>query len=546
MRSWPWGLAPRLILALILPIAALGFAYGQANSRIHEEELVDGVVDGASQLSRSIASATWHAMLADRRSDAYEVMDTIGRRNGIDRIRLFDNQGRVAFSTSGEPLSRVGKDSETCAVCHAGGTPLVRVEDPRRSRIFAGPDGIRRLGVVTAIYNEPSCSQAACHAHPPGQTVLGVLDVTVSLEEVDGEIAAMKRRSLLLGLAHVGIVIGVILVSIHLLVSRPIRRLIESSRAISEMDLDRPVGEASDTELGALARAFDRMRLRLRDAMGEIEEARRGLERKVEEKGLQLQGARKRLVEADRLASLGRLAGVVAHEINNPIAAVRTFSEGMQRIVTEKGVPPERAEEFRGHLAQVSRESARVGRIVQDLLSFARRGTPQIAPSDLNAVVLRTLALLEHKLELGRIEVEARLAENLPRVPCDPSQIEQVVLNLVANAAESMPGGGRVSVRTSAGGDGESVVFEVRDRGIGIPEGNQRLVFEPFFTTKETARGVGLGLSVVLGIVQSHGGVVDFESEPGRGTTFRVQLPLRPPPPAAGAGGTPGARGGTP
>jgi two-component system NtrC family sensor kinase len=250
------------------------------------------------------------------------------------------------------------------------------------------------------------------------------------------------------------------------------------------------MGEVETTELGELARAFDLMRLRLRDAMGELEEARRGLERKVEERGLQLLGAKKRLAEADRLASLGRLAGVVAHEINNPIAAVRTFSEGMQRMVTEKGIPPERVEEFRGHLAQVSRESARVGRIVQDLLSFARRGKPQIVPTDLNSVVLRTLSLLRHKLDLGRVAVETRLAEALA-------------------------------------GDGGGVLFEVEDRGLGIPVENQRLVFEPFFTTKETARGVGLGLSVVLGIVQNHGGSVEFDSVPGRGTTFRVLLPLK-------------------
>jgi two-component system NtrC family sensor kinase len=523
---WYLGLGPRLILALALPIGVVGIAYGRVASGIHERELVDKVVDGASQLSRGITSATWHSMLADRRRDAYEVIETIGRRNGIERIRLFDNQGRTAFSTDPGTAPRVGKDSEPCAVCHNGGTPHARIEEPRRSRIFTGPDGTRRLGIVTAIYNEPSCSQAACHAHPGGQSVLGVLDVTVGLAQVDAEIGAMQERVLLLGLVHLGIVVAVILVSVHFLVAKPIRGLIGSTRAISEMDLDRPVGATQGSELGELAEAVDRMRLRLREAVGDLAEAKRLLEVKVEERGRQLRDAERRLIQSDRMASLGQLAGVVAHEINNPISAVHNFSMVMGRILTEKGVPAGREQEFSRHLVQVQEQTARVGRIVSDLLSFARRSTPRLAKADFNAVVGRTLSLVRHKLDLGRVEVRLGLAEGLPAVHCDASQMEQVVLNLLMNAAESMPEGGRVAIRTALHPSGDSVALEVEDAGVGIPPENLRHIFDPFFSTKEPGKGVGLGLAVVYGIVEAHGGGIDVESTVGKGTTFRVRIPV--------------------
>lgn len=523
---WYLGLGPRLILALALPIGLVGIAYGRLASGIHERELVDKVVDGASQLSRGITSATWHSMLADRRKDAYEVMETIGRRNGIERIRLFDNQGRTAFSTDPGTAARVGKDSEPCAVCHNGGTPHARIEEPRRSRIFTGPDGTRRLGIVTAIYNEPSCSQASCHAHPAGQSVLGVLDVTVGLAEVDAETGAMRRRVLLLGLVHLGIVVAVILFSVHVLVAKPIRRLIGSTRAISEMDLERPVEASRGSELGELAEAVDRMRLRLRTAVGDLAEAKRLLEAKVEERGQQLRDAERRLIRSDRMASLGQLAGVVAHEINNPISAVHNFSMVMGRILTDRGVPAGREQEFARHLVQVQEQTARVGRIVSDLLSFARRSAPRLAKSDLNGVVARTLSLVHHKLELGRVEVRLGLAEGLPAVLCDASQMEQVVLNLLMNAAESMPEGGRVGVRTALHPSGDSVEIAVDDEGVGIPPENLGHIFDPFFSTKEPGKGVGLGLAVVYGIVEAHGGTIDVESLPGRGTTFRVRIPI--------------------
>jgi two-component system NtrC family sensor kinase len=281
------------------------------------------------------------------------------------------------------------------------------------------------------------------------------------------------------------------------------------------------------------------MRDRLGEAMAEINLASQQLEAKVVERTEQLRQAHQRLVQADRLASLGQLAASVAHEINNPLSGVLNYSVLMTRILQEDGVPPARVAEFRGYLERVSEQTARAGRIVCDLLAFSRRSKPQRAPADLNAIVRTTVSLVSHKLKLIGVEAELRLDETLPPLHCDASQVQQVALNLVMNAAEATRchQAGHVRVLTRLAADGRTVELAVADDGDGIPPELVDRIFDPFFTTKEDGKGLGLGLAVVYGIVESHGGTIDVRSEPGSGATFTVRLPVG----AEGAGAPPGS-----
>ncbi|HVX66034.1 MAG TPA: ATP-binding protein, partial [Bryobacteraceae bacterium] len=265
------------------------------------------------------------------------------------------------------------------------------------------------------------------------------------------------------------------------------------------------------------------------------------LESKVAERTEQLQTAQQRLVRSDRLASLGQLAASVAHEINNPINGVLNLSMLMQRILKDDGIPPGRTAEFRKYLSQVASETSRVGRIVSDLLSFSRQSKPQRSHADLNQIVKTTVSLISHKLKLSDVALTLQLDENLPPLECDASQIQQVVLNLMLNGAEASQGkpGRRVEVRTRYDAEARSLVLSVSDNGEGISEANLPKIFDPFFTTKPEGKGVGLGLAVVYGIVEAHGGDVTIATRAGEGTTMNVILPLGPeatrPAPAAGA-----------
>ncbi|MCK4304717.1 MAG: HAMP domain-containing protein [Candidatus Eisenbacteria sp.] len=526
MKAIPKGLAPRLILALTILVAVISGISGYINLHIQEQQLLDEMVLGADQLSRSITSATWHTMLANQSDATYQIMETIGKEHGIESIRIFNKEGHVTFSTDPRASSQVDKNAEACFLCHAKEEPLVRIDRPSRSRIIQGSDGRRRMAMITPIYNEPSCSNAACHAHPEEKTVLGVLDITMDLERVEREVAGIKLRTLLITLIQIVLIAVMTALFTRHFVGRPIRELIGGARAVSVMELDEPIVVKAGGELHELADSFNVMRERLKVALGELHEFTQHLEHKVEERSQQLIEARQKLIQSDRMASLGQLAASVAHEINNPLSGVLNLSMLMQRILTNDGLPSERVEDFRRYLSSVSNETARVGRIVSDLLSFSRRSKPQTADADLNEIVGQTISLISHKLELAGIHLDLWLDPNLPKIHCDRSQMQQVVINLVMNAAEAMVEGGRVIARTRLDPGQESTVLEVEDSGTGIPDEILSRIYDPFFTTKEEGKGVGLGLAVVYGIVEAHGGTIEVKSKVNEGTTFTVKLPI--------------------
>lgn len=523
----PRSLATKLILAIAVIVLLAKLFSLWINIRTQQAELLDSMTLGADQLSRSIISATWHAMLADRRDNAYETMKTIAEKQGIERIRMFNKDGVLMFSTAPGEKLHLDERAEVCTPCHSSSaTPLVKVDVPSRARVFRS-EGRRTLAMITPIYNEPSCSTADCHAHPASLSVLGVLDLTIDASHVDTELRGMRTRTALLTLLEISVIGGFLLYFISRFVEKPIMRLIEGTEAISEMQLDRPIRIDSSEELARLANSFDKMRERLKAAMEENAQFTQVLETKVQERTAQLASAQKKLMQTDRLISLGQLAASVAHEINNPISGVLNLSMLMQRILKDDGIPPNRIADFRRYLGQVSGETARVGRIVSDLLSFSRRSKPQSTDADLNAIVRATLSLVSHKLQLANVKLDLDLQEDLPRIRCDASQIQQVVMNLVLNGAESIKEGGLVTVNTHVSRDGNGVVLDVRDTGAGIQAEHINKIFDPFFTTKEEGKGVGLGLAVTYGIVEAHGGDIEVATVVGQGSIFHVTLPIQ-------------------
>ncbi len=524
----PRRLSQQLILSLTVVVSLVVVANGVIAVRSADTQLQATMLQSVEQLSGAIASSTWHAMLADNRESAYQVMQTIAAKQGIRSVRIFNKEGRVMFSTPRSEVKVVDKKAEACFLCHASEQPLVRVDTPTRARVVKRTDGGRTLAMVTPIYNEPACSNAACHAHPESQNVLGVLDVGLDMKLVDQQVRRIEIRTALFTSLAV-LLVGLCAAAFtRRFVTTPLTRLSEATRQVAEMKLDRPIALTSSEELEALASSFNEMRRRLAVAMAELNELTRGLEEKVDERTEQLKVAQQKLMQADRLASLGQLSASVAHEINNPLSGVLNLSMLMQRILKDDGIPKGREAEFRRYLEQVVAETARTGRIVSDLLAFSRRGTPVRSETDLNAIVGRTLSLVSHKLKLMNVEVECALDAALPRVEADSSQLQQVVMNLVLNAGEATRKRetGHVRVSTRATALKKEVVLEVRDDGEGMPPELKERIFEPFFTTKDEGKGVGLGLAVVYGIVRAHDGDIEVESAPGEGTLFRVTLPV--------------------
>ena len=309
-------------------------------------------------------------------------------------------------------------------------------------------------------------------------------------------------------------------------ITNPLRDMVVATEKIAQGDLYHEVDIESRDEIGQLAVSFNQMVSELKTAQEKLKEWAETLERRVNERTEALEKAQYQLIQSEKLASLGKLAAVVAHEINNPLAGILTYIKLLIKITGKEPFPVTRAQEMKEYLAVMDTEMARVTRIVKDLLTFARQSKPRIEKTDVNSIVEKSLSLLENKLKLQNIQLQCILDTTLPLVPCDFSQIQQVIMNLIINGSESMAEGGALTIKSSHLPDNEFVGIEIADTGTGISPEHLSKIFDPFFSTKEAGKGVGLGLSIVYGIINEHKGSVEVKSKHGKGTTFFIKLPI--------------------
>jgi two-component system NtrC family sensor kinase len=393
--------------------------------------------------------------------------------------------------------------------------------------------------MIRAVENKPDCYNAACHAHPSQQRILGVIDAQVSLANVDRQLADHQRQLVVFSAVAALIICLVSVVVVWLMVHRPIKDLMAGTRKVAGGDLAYRLPVRSHDELGKLAASFNKMTADLAEAHAEITAWARTLEERVQRKTLDLERAHTSLVASEKMASLGKLAATVAHEVNNPLFGMLTYARLTLKGLDRLNVDPSLKAEMTEHVRLIERESRRCGDIMQNLLTFARHAPPRPQSCDLNTLIQRALRLVHHQLDLQGVDLEESLPAEMPNVWCDPGQIQQVALVLLVNACEAMPHGGRLRVSTERDAGAQVVRLRVADTGVGISPDVLPEIFEPFFTTKEEQQRTGLGLAVARSIVDQHAGTITVSSVPGQGTEFVVTLPQEPhrdTPPASFAG----------
>ncbi len=410
----------RLILGVGLVTAVTIGAVAILVVQAHETELIAALSRSADQLSDTVKSSTYYDMLENRRDSLHRVIETIGRQGGIEKVRVFNKDGGIMFSSDPKEIGQsLDKRAEACYACHTVDQPLEKPPIPARVRVFLGPGGTRVLGIVNPIQNQPACWSAACHAHTQKQTVLGVLDVTVSLAEVDRQIAVGQWQ--IVGLAAAAMVVSSLLLwwLNRRLILRPVEALAAGTRRVAEGDLTVSIPATATHELGDLARAFNEMTRRLAEAQ-------------------------RLLTQADKLASVGRLAAGVAHEINNPLTGILTYASLLLKRA-------EGGTELKEDLGVIVRETKRCRDIVKGLLDFARATPPKSQPTDLNEVARRAVAVVMNQLALNRVALTLDLMPDLPQITADPNQMQQVMVNVLVNAADAIgEDGGSITVSTRA------------------------------------------------------------------------------------------------
>lgn len=300
---------------------------------------------------------------------------------------------------------------------------------------------------------------------------------------------------------------------------KPLHQMVVATEEIARGDMSHKVEVASKDEIGYLAASFNQMTEKLKAANNELIEWGKLLEKKVEERTRELTEMQAHLVQSEKLASLGKLAAGIAHEINNPLGGILIYSH----LLLEEAKKNSPTQE---NLRKIVKETTRCKDIVKGLLEFARPREPEMTPVNINDAVDRSLSIMERQAFFQNIVIQ-KIYASLPRIIADGSQLQQVFMNIVLNAAEAMGGNGTLTIKTYLDPKNDSIHIEFTDTGHGIREENMHRLFEPFFTTKEVGRGTGLGLAISYGIIQKHQGSINVKSQVGKGSTFTVVLPVK-------------------
>ena len=409
----------KLTTAVILTVLLIIGVFAYFNIRTHSRSLLAEVERHAVQVSQTVKSSTEYDMLMDDPDRIHETIKRLGREESIERIRIMNKAGKIIYSSDPQEIkTKVDSSAESCIRCHSVEPPLERLEMKARTRVFRRPgDSCRMLGVITPIYNQDACWTAECHEHPKSQTVLGVFDVIMPLAGVESDIRRSRIEVLVFALSAVLVLSVVLGLFVRRWVSMPVKQLVEATRQVADGNLNKTIDEERADELGQLARSFNHMTRKLSDA-------------------------RMQLVQSDKLASLGRLAAGVAHEINNPLTGVLTYSS----LLLKRAKSEEQED-----LKVIVRETIRCRDIVKSLLDFARQSVPTKRESDLNEIIRRSISVVEKQLSARKVAITHQLAQDLPKAVVDPNQIEQVLINLIVNAGDAIgPSGGTITVATSA------------------------------------------------------------------------------------------------
>ena len=501
-------LAFRLFCLLLLVSAAVFISLTTFIIRANRQQVMQEIILSAKRTNELLLRSMRQSMLLNRLHDVSQTIATLRTGPGIEGIRIFDKKGNIIFSTSTEEIGQTADlRAEQCIVCHIGEKPLEHIPEAVRPRIFTSPNGYRVLGVVDSIRNEPACASAGCHPPPSKQKILGMLDSQFNLAQTDQNIIANRNRMILYSIGAILIIEFFAGLFIMRMVHMRVVKLAEGPREVKKGNLDFNIQVEGEDEIADLAHSFNSMVASLK----RIETENAALSQKM--------------VHVAKMASMGKLAATVAHEINNPLGGILTYARLISRNISAATMSEQEQKESLGYLDAAISEIKRCGDIVKNLLQFSRGSESVLERIDVHSLIEKSLSITNHHFEINGISTTTRLEAADPNIIGNANQITQMLIALLMNAVEATARGGSLIVATQDSFGENALCISVTDNGKGIPQEIRSSIFEPFFTTKKDGHSIGLGLSVVYGIMLRHQGKIEVESEPGRGTTFILTLP---------------------
>jgi signal transduction histidine kinase len=461
-----------------------------------------------------------HDMMNVSPEDIQKTLEFFGTSDSIENVRVLDHTGRISYASfQGEVGSFVSKGSSHCTGCHAGDTtPLPALEIDKRWSIAENPDNTRTITFAEPIYNESDCHTAECHAHGSENKVLGILLTDFSLQTIDTRIEKQVAQISLFIILVVVIIAAILCIILWSIVLKPLIRLTGGMQRVSSGDISQKVNIQSDDEIGRLASTFNTMTDELTIARQRMEEWTQTLEEEVYKQTRVIKQTQDKLIQAEKMAALGRVTADIAHEIRNPLTALGGFGRRLLKSATSKNQ--------KKYAEVIVSESDRLEQVLKDVLIYSKNVRTDFEKDSVNGIIAKSIDLYQNICEEQTIAVKAQYNTDLP-VLLQKDQVQQAANNLITNAIDAMSDGGTLTISTELekANHIEYVAVNVQDTGKGIPADKLPLVFEPFFTTKRIGQGTGLGLSICKKIVEEHGGFIKAKN--GTGLTISMFFPYQ-------------------
>lgn len=522
-----------VVIVLLISLLTLFIAYVIICRSVNGGYMKSVIRENGNNIGYLVEGALYRSMLENDQKSLQYTLDIINTLTGIDDVNMYDAENNLAYSSiKDDTLKHSNPD---CKSCHADVATMF--SDTEKSYRIIDIDSecsmshdendTRYLLIKSPILNSPSCYVSSCHAHSETDKVLGSLIIKMPLTGLDNALQRSRTNFLIFtSVLTVFLMFFTILIT-NRKIAIPLNAIINASIAVAKGDkstrLEIKPNQLLDMKMVSLA--FNEMLDNLQKANTELQNWSQQLEYKVQKKSEELGQAQNELINIERIASLGKLSLSVAHEINNPLSGILVYTKLIYKQLNNQSIESDKKESMLKHLKFIESETKRCGDIVKSLLDFSRKEQDGFEPKHLNEILIDTYELMAHPMKIANVNFLSDFSARNDLILCSPNQIKQACVAMLINASEAVSENGEVLIKTM-NPDNEHVRIEITDNGIGIAEEDISHIFQPFFSTKENASGIGLGLAIVHGIVQSHKGKIDVKSTRGKETTFSITLPL--------------------
>jgi two-component system, NtrC family, sensor kinase len=523
----------RVVLIISILSIILFVSFGFIFKSVYEQYLNTVIIQSGNNVGSLVEGALYHSMLENDKSALQNTLDIIHTLPSIKDVNMYDSQDNLVYSSF--PSDTIGHINPNCKTCHTNLASMFPIKEKsykiitseNECKMSKSDNGHRYLLIKSPILNAKTCYQSSCHAHKATDEVLGSLVIKVPLQDLDTAVKKSSMEFYLLATLATLLLASFLILFTRREIKNPLNRLIKASIAVSNGDRSTRVeirpNQLDDMKM--VSGAFNDMLDNLQAATTELENWSQQLEYKVQKKSEELGTAQSEMMHIERLASLGKLSSSVAHEINNPLSGILIYTKLVHKLLSNPELTEAKKELMLKHLKLIEAETKRCGDIVKGLLDFSRKDPEDFEPNHLHEILLETFELMTHPIKIANISFQKDLSAKSDLIYCSPNQIKQACVGLLVNASEAVLENGEILIRTS-NPDEDTIKLEISDNGIGISAEDLPHIFEPFYSTKQEAQGIGLGLAIVHGIMQSHKGKIQVKSEPGLGTTISITLPL--------------------